>query len=86
MLSFVAVVVASCSFFLSRHREVADTLHIADDSCQIVDVSTMTFRTFLQIVLAYVSALVADSVRNIECEVVTSLLGGYAQKLGILGF
>ena len=86
MLSFVAVIVTSCSLFLTGHREVAYALHITDDTCQVVDVIAVTFRTFLQIVLADVAALVADCVRNIECEVVTSFLCSDTQKLCILGF
>ena len=84
MLSFVAVIVASCSLFLTGHREVAYTLHITDDTCQVVNVFAVTFRTFLQIVLADVAALIADCVRNIECEVVTSFLCSYTEKLCIL--
>lgn len=44
----------------------------------------MTFRTFLKIVLAYMTALVADGVRNVECEVVASFLCSHTKKLSIL--
>jgi len=85
MLSFVAVVMSSCSLFLSCHREVADTLHITDDTGQIINVFTVAFRTLVQIMLADMSALVADRIRNVECEVVAAFLGGDTQKLCILG-
>ena len=44
----------------------------------------MALRTFLKIMLAYVSALVADCVRDIECKIVTSFLGGNFQELAVL--
>ena len=78
------VVVASCRFLLAGHREVADAFHVTDDSCQVIDVFAMALRTFLQIVLADVAALVADRIGNVECEVVTSFLSRYAQELRIL--
>ena len=84
MLSFVTMVVASCCFFLAGHREVADTLHISDDTGQVVDVSAVALRTFLEVVLADVAALVAYCVRNVECKVVTSFLGSHAKKLAVL--
>ena len=84
MLSFVTMIVTSCSFFLAGHREVADTLHISDDAGQVIDVSAVALRTFLEVVLADVAALVADSVRNVEGEVVASFLCGYAQELAVL--
>ena len=72
------MVVTSCGLLLACHREVADAFHVTDDTCQVVDVVAVTRRTLLEIVLADVAALVADSVRNVECKVVTSLLCGYA--------
>ena len=84
MLSFVIVVVASCRFFLTGHREVADALHITDDTSQIINVLTMAFRALMQIMFADVSAFVADGVRDVEREVVASLLGCYAEKVGVL--
>jgi hypothetical protein len=84
MLSFVAMVMTSRGFFLTSHREVAYTLHITDDTCQIVDVVAMAFRAFLKVMLAYMAALVAYCIRNVECEVVASLLSGYTQELAVL--
>jgi hypothetical protein len=78
------VVAASSCFLLTGHREVAYTLHISDDSCQVVDVLAVTLRTLLEIVLADMAALVADSVRNVESEVVTSFLCRNTQKLSVL--
>ena len=78
------VVVASCCFLLTGHREVAYTLHVTDDSCQVVDVLAMTFRALSQIVLADVAALVADRVWNVECEIVASFLSRYTKELCVL--
>ena len=78
------MVVTSCGLLLACHREVADAFHVTDDACQVVDVVAVTRRTLLEIVLAYMAALVADCVRDVECEIVTSFLGGYTEQLGIL--
>ena len=78
------VVVASCGFFLAGHREVADTLHITDDTGQIVNVLTLAVRTFLQIMLADVSAAVADGIRDVEREVVATFLSGHSEQLCVL--
>ena len=80
------MVVASCSLFLTSHREVADTLHITDDTSQIINIFAMTFRTFLEVVLADMSTLVADCVRDVELEVVASFLGSDLKQLGVLSF
>ena len=84
MLTFVAVIVASCSLFLTSHREVAYALHVTDDTCQIVNVFAVAFRTLLEVVLADMTALVADGVRDVECEIITSFLSGNTQKLAVL--
>ena len=78
------MVVTSCGLLLACHREVADAFHVTDDTCQIVDVAAMTLRTLFEIVLADVAALVADCVRNVECEVVTSFLCCHAKQLSVL--
>ena len=78
------VIVASSCFLLAGHREVAYTFHVTDDSSQVVDVLAMALRAFLEIVLADVAALVADSVRNVECEVVTSFLSCNTKELRVL--
>ena len=78
------VVVASCGFFLTGHREVADTLHITDDSGQIINIFALTMRTLLEVVLADVSAAVADGVRNVEGEIVATFLSGHSEQLCVL--
>ena len=78
------MVVASCSFFLTGHREVADTLHITDDTGQIINIFALTVRTLLEVVLADVSAAVADGVRNVEREIVATFLSRYPEELCIL--
>lgn len=78
------MVITPCSLFLSRHREVAYTFHVTNYSSQVVDVGSMTLRTFLEIVLADMSAAVADCVRDVEREIVTSFLCSNTKKLGIL--
>ena len=44
----------------------------------------MALRTFLQVMLADVTAFVADRIRNVEGKVVTSFLSCDTQKLSIL--
>ena len=78
------MVVASCGFFLTGHREVADTLHITDDTGQIINIFALTVRTLLEVVLADVSAAVADGVRNVEREIVATFLSRYPEELCIL--
>ena len=78
------MIVTSCGFFLTGHREVADTLHITDDTGQIINIFTLTVRTLLEVVLADVSAAVADGVRNVEGEIVATFLSRYPEELCIL--
>jgi hypothetical protein len=78
------VIIASCSFLLTSHREVAYTLHITDYTSQIINIFTLAMRTFLKVVLADISALVAYRIRNIEREVVAPFLSCYSEELGIL--
>ena len=85
MLSFVTVIMTSCSLFLTWHREVADTLHITDDTGQIINVFAVALRTFLQVMLADMAAFVADRIRNVECEIVASFNGSNFEKLTVLG-
>ena len=80
------MVVPSGCFLLPWHREIAHTFHVSYDTCQVIDVLTLALRTFLQVMLADVSASVADSVRDVKCKVVTSLLGCNAQELAVLCF
>ena len=46
----------------------------------------MAVWTLLEIALVYVSAVVADGVRDVEREVVASFFGCHAQELSVLGF
>ena len=85
MFTFVMVIVTSGCFFLAWHREVADTLHITDDTGQIVNIFAMTFRTLLKVMLANMAAFVAYRVRNVECEIIASFLSGNTEELAVLG-
>ena len=78
------VIVASCCLFLTSHREVAYALHITDDTCQIINILALAVRTFLKIMFADMSAAVADCIRNVECEIITTFLSSNTQKLGVL--
>jgi hypothetical protein len=44
----------------------------------------MAVWALMQIALVDMSAVVADSVGNIECKIVTSLLSSYLQKMEVL--
>ena len=46
----------------------------------------VAFRTFLKVMLAYMSACVADGVRDVECKVVASLDSRNLEKLTVLSF
>jgi len=78
------MVVTSCGFFLAGHREVAYTLHVTDDTGQVVNVFALTVRTLLEVMLADVSAGIADGVRDVEGEVVATFLSGHSEQLGVL--
>ena len=78
------MVVTSGGLFLTSHREVAYTLHVTDDTGQVVNVFALTVRTLLKVVLADVSTAVADGVRNVEGEIVAAFLSRHPEELGIL--
>ena len=46
----------------------------------------MAMRTLLEITLVNISAVIAEGIRHIECEVVATLLCSHLQKLAILLF
>ena len=75
-----------CGLLLPWLRKVADTLHVADDSSQIVHIIAMTFRAFLQVTFVYMITVIADGVRNVEGEVVAALGSGYPEQLSVLLF
>ena len=79
-------IVSLCGLLLPWLREVADTLHVADDSSQIVHIIAMTFRAFLQVTFVYMMTVIADGVRNVEGEVVAALGSGYPEQLPVLLF
>ena len=74
-------IVATGGFFLTRLREVADALQVADDARHVVDVLRVADGALLQVALVDVSAVVAHRVRDVEGEVVAALLGGHLQQL-----
>ena len=82
-VSAIGIEAAAC-LLLTSSREVAYTLQIADDTSHVVDILAAAIRTLLEIAFVDMSALVADSVRDIEREVVASLLSCDAQELAIL--
>ena len=71
-------------FFLSGGGEVAHPFHISDDTCKVIKIVGTALRTFLKIAFIDMSAMITQRIGDIECEVVTSLLGGNAQQLTIL--
>src|SRR5574344_1057421 len=77
-------IVAPCCFVLARHGEVADTLHVSNNSREIVHIATVAVGTGLQIAFVDVAAVVADGVWDVECEVVAPFSGGYTKNLAIL--
>ena len=77
-------IVAACCLFLTWLREVANALQIADNTCHVVDILGMAVRTLLEIALVNMTAIVADSVGDVEGEVVTSFLCSHLQKVSIL--
>ena len=75
---------SSACLFLSCGREIADTLEISDDSCHVVHVLAMAVWAFLEVALVDVSAVVADGVGDVECEIVATFFCGNTQQLAIL--
>ena len=65
-------------------REVADTLHITDDTGQIIEIPAVAFRTRLGVALVDMPAIVADRIRDVEREIVASLLRSHAQQVAVL--
>ena len=74
---------AGC-FLLAGFGEAADALHVADDAGEVINVLAMAFRTLVQVTFVDVTAVVADGVGNVEGEVVTAFLCGYAEQLAVL--
>ena len=71
-------------FFLSGFGEVADAFQIADNTRQVIYVVAMTIRTFLQITLVNMSAVVADGIRDVKGKIVAAFASGYAEQLSVL--
>ena len=82
-LSLTGIEAAVC-LGLTRHREIAYALQIADDAGHVVDILRLTFRTLVQIALVYVSAIVADGVGDVISEIVASFLCCHAEEVAIL--
>lgn len=59
--------------FLTRLREVAHALQVADHARQIVRVAAVADGAFFQVALVDVAAVVADGVRDVEREIVRPL-------------
>ena len=74
----------SAGLFLARLREAADALHIANNAGEVIDVLAVALRTFVEVAFVNVSAVVADSVGDIEGEIVTTFLSRYAEQLAVL--
>src|SRR5574344_470857 len=70
--------------FLPCCREAAYAFHIAYDSCHVIYIFTVTDRAFVQVAFVYVSAIIANSIGNIESKVVASFSCGYFKQLTIL--
>ena len=77
-------IVAVTRLHLSCRREVADALHVADDSREVVNVGRMAVWTLLEIALIDVSAFITDGVGDVEREVVAALLCGHSEELSVL--
>ena len=73
-------------FFLASLREIADTLHIADDTSHVVNVRAMAHGTLFEVAFINMSTFVADGIRDVEGEVVASLLSRHTQQLAVLFF
>ena len=78
------VIIPATGFLLTGFGEVADALQVADDAGQVIDIVAVAMRTFLQIAFVYVSAVVADGVRNVESKIVSAFASGHSQQLAVL--
>ena len=79
-----AGIIAALRLCLSWSREVADPLQVSDDTGHIVNVLAVAVWTFLEESLVDMSAVVTDSVWNVECKVVASLFRSHSQQLSVL--
>lgn len=64
--------------------EVAHPLEVSDDTRQIVDILGVADGAFLEVALVDMTAVVADGIRDVICEVVAALVSGDAEELAIL--
>ena len=72
------------SLCLTRHREVAHALQIANDAGHVVYVVRVAVRAPVEVTLVYMSAVIADSVGNVVRKVVASLLCCHAEQVTVL--
>ena len=77
-------IISAFGFALAVDGEVGDALEITNDACEIVHILTLAVRTFGEISLVDVSAVVAQRVGDVEGEIVATLLCGYAKEMAIL--
>lgn len=80
----VLCVETSRGFLLTGLGEVGHPLHIADDTGEVVQILAVAVRALLEVALVYVTAVVADGVRNIEGEIVAAFVRSNLQKLLVL--
>ena len=66
-----------CSLLLPCLRKITDPLHIPDNTCQIIHILTMTFRTFMQVSLINMLTFIANGIRYIKCKVITAFYSSY---------
>ena len=75
---------AACSLLLAWLGEIAYALEVTNDTSQIVHIGAMAMRALFGVAFVDMSAVVAEGVRDIESEVVTSLLCSHLEELAVL--
>ena len=71
-------------FFLAALREVADAFQVAYDAGHVVHIFAVADGAFMEIPFVDMATVVADSIGNIESEIIATLGSCHPQQLAIL--
>ena len=70
--------------FLTHLAERRYALQVTDHTGKVIQILASALRAYCQCIFAYISAVVADSVAAVECEIVRTVMGSDIEQLSIL--
>lgn len=79
-------IIAPMGLLLARLREVAYAFEVADDTRHIVHIFRVAVGALFEVAFVDGAAVVADSVWDVEGEIVAALFGSHLEQLAVLGF